>query len=197
MPLSQFSPSSLRDKVGDFARGHRYNVVIDNPSRISGLSSTVNNNLQFLCESVSLPTRSLASNAQDIYGPPREIPYRTTFTEAAMSFILDDNMAVKEYFDTWQEYIVNEETWNPRYWDNYVTQITIHRLKNTATSLAGPDNIAYTVLLREAYPSVIGEIALGHTGGGEVLRLPVTFKYRSWTRNLTARGQAPITGPHG
>ena len=38
----------------------------------------------------------------------------------------------------------------------------------------------YKVELREAYPSAVGEIALGHTQGREILRLSVTFKYRKW-----------------
>ena len=38
----------------------------------------------------------------------------------------------------------------------------------------------YKIELREAYPSAVGEIALGHTQGGEILRLSVTFKYRKW-----------------
>ena len=67
------------------------------------MSTAVNENLQYLCESVSLPTKGIASNAHDIYGPPREIPYRETFTEAALSFILDDAFTVKRFFDDWQE----------------------------------------------------------------------------------------------
>jgi len=38
----------------------------------------------------------------------------------------------------------------------------------------------YKIELREAYPSAVGEIALGHTLGTDVLRLAVTFKYRKW-----------------
>ena len=85
-----FGIETLKSKIGGFAKGNRYNVTFaDLPT---GLSTTVNENLQYLCESVSLPTKGIASNAQDIYGPPREIPYRETFTEAALSFILDDKL---------------------------------------------------------------------------------------------------------
>ena len=182
MPITHFSADALRSKVSDFAKGHRYNVIIIPPAA-PNLEVAVTNNLQFLCESVSLPTKSLASNSHDIYGPPREIPYRTTFTEAAMSFILDDPMKVKNYFDKWQNYIINDSTGNPRYWDNFVGTINISRLLNNAKSVS---DTAYKVELQEAYPSVVGEIALGHTGGNEILRLPVTFKFRKWI-NLVQR----------
>jgi len=177
MTQTIFSIDKLRSKIGGFAKGNRYNVTFGNLP--AGLSTTVNENLQYLCESVSLPTKGIASNAQDVYGPPREIPYRETFTEAALSFILDDAFTVKRFFDKWQENIINVETGNVNYWNNFVATINITRLSNDATSFADATDM-YKIELREAYPSAVGEIALGHTQGGEILRLSVTFKYRKW-----------------
>ena len=172
-----FSVATLKSKIGGFAKGNRYNVsFVGLPT---GLSATVNENLQYLCESVSLPTKGIASNAHDIYGPPREIPYRETFTEAALSFIVDDAFTVKRFFDQWQEKIINVETGNVYYWNNFVATIYITRLSNDATSFTEASD-KYKIELREAYPSAVGEIALGHTQGGEILRLSVTFKYRKW-----------------
>ena len=177
MTQTIFSIDKLRTKIGGFAKGNRYNVTFSNLP--AGLSTAVNENLQYLCESVSLPTKGIASNAHDIYGPPREIPYRETFTEAALSFILDDAFTVKRFFDKWQENIINVETGNVKYWNNFVATINITRLSNDATSFTDASDL-YKIQLREAYPSAVGEIALGHTQGGEILRLSVTFKYRKW-----------------
>ena len=180
--MSVFGVEKLKSVVNNlhgFAKGNRYQVTFaDLPL---GLSTAVNENLQYLCEAVSLPTKSLASTPQDIYGPPREIPYRETFTEAALSFILDDKFTVKRFFDKWQENIVNVETGNVNYWNNFVSTINITRLSNDGTSFAKEDaSSSYHIELREAYPSAVGEIALGHTQGNEILRLSVTFKYRKW-----------------
>jgi len=177
MTQTIFSIDKLRTKIGGFAKGNRYNVTF--ASLPAGLSTAVNENLQYLCESVSLPTKGIASNAQDIYGPPREIPYRETFTEAALSFIVDDKFTVKRFFDKWQENIINPETGNVNYWNNFVATINITRLSNDATDFETATD-KYKIELREAYPSAVGEIALGHTQGGEILRLSVTFKYRKW-----------------
>ena len=174
---SVFGIETLKSKIGGFAKGNRYNVsFVGLPT---GLSAAVNENLQYLCESVSLPTKGIASNAHDIYGPPREIPYRETFTEAALSFILDDAFTLKRYFDTWQANIINPETGNVNYWNNYVGSITIARLPNDSTNFLGSAD-RYKVELREAYPSAVGEIALGHSQGTDILKLSVTFKYRKW-----------------
>ena len=179
MPQTVFSIQKLKDTIGGFAKGNRYHVLITPPAVISS-GSVVLSKLPFLCEAISLPTKGLASNPQDIYGPPREIPYRETFTEAALSFILDDAFTVKEFFDIWQSKIIDPETGNvANYWNNIIGAIKISRLSNDATSFIDAKS-TYNIELREAYPSAVGEIALGHTQGGEILRLSVTFKYRKW-----------------
>jgi len=178
MTQTIFSIDKLRSKIGGFAKGNRYNVTFAGAG-VSGMPLAVRTSLPYLCESVSLPTKGIASNAHDVYGPPREIPYRETFTEAALSFIVDDAFTVKRFFDKWQENIINVETGNVNYWNNFVATINITRLSNDATSFADASDM-YKIELREAYPSAVGEIALGHTQGGEILRLSVTFKYRKW-----------------
>ena len=178
MPQTIFSVEKIRAAAGGFAKGNRYNVTIIPPQFMSSDSATLSK-FQYLCEAISLPTKGIASNAQKIYGPPREIPYGETFTEAALSFILDDAFTVKRFFDKWQENIINVETGNVNYWNNFVATINITRLSNDATSFADASDL-YKIQLREAYPSAVGEIALGHTQGGEILRLSVTFKYRKW-----------------
>ena len=177
MTKTIFSIDKLRSKIGGFAKGNRYNVsFVGLPT---GLSTAVNENLQYLCESVSLPTKGIASNAQDIYGPPREIPYRETFTESALSFYLDDALFVKRYFDDWQSLVINSESSNPQYWNNYTTPLVITRLQNQVDKFDSPIG-DYKIELREAYPAVVGEVQLGHAQGNEILKLSVTFKYRRW-----------------
>ncbi len=187
MAQTLFSIEKLKATVGEFAKGNRYNVLIEAPN--FPFPVNMPNTLQYLCESVSLPTKGIATNPQDIHGPPREIAYRETFTESALSFILDDAFRVKEFFDSWQANIINPITNNPSYYNDYVGAIKISRLSNDATSFSQADaRSSYNIELVDAYPSAVGEVALGHTGGNEVLRLPVTFKYRRWNALGTTNG---------
>jgi len=190
MPQTVFSIQKLRSKVGEFAKGNRYNVSIFPPSGIPALvGNSAVNKLPFLCESASLPTKGIATNPHDIYGPPREIAYRETFTESALSFILDDAFTVKKYFDDWQAGIVSPTTSNPSYYNDYVGTIKISRLSNDATSFGVQDaRTSYNIELVEAYPSAVGEVALGHSQGNEVLKLSVTFKYRRWKATGSTNG---------
>ena len=177
-----FSVDTLRaiiDRTGGFAKGNRYNVSIKPPTGISGAADAIRD-LQYLCESVSLPTKGIAGTPHDIHGPPREIAYRETFTESALSFILDDAFTVKKYFDDWQAGIISPDGKNsPNYYNNYIGEIEIVRLSNDATDFI-TSSTQYKVKLLEAYPSAVGEVALGHSMGNEVLKLSVTFKYRRW-----------------
>ena len=174
-----FGIETLKSKIGGFAKGNRYNVSFPKyPTGLTGGTDTVKD-LQYLCETVSLPTKNIASTPHDIYGPPREIPYRETFTEAALSFILDDAFTVKKFFDEWQTKIINPITNNPGYYRDYVGTINISRLSNDATTFDDAKHI-YKIQLIEAYPSVVGEVALGHALGTDVLKLSVTFKYKRW-----------------
>ena len=179
MPQTVFSIEKLRSKVGNFARGHRYNAIISPPEYLKAGNTVVTEKLQYLCESISLPTKGIATNPHDIHGPPREIAYRETFTESALSFILDDAFTVKKYFDDWQAGIVSPTTSNPSYYNDYIGTIEVIRLSNDATDFI-TSSTQYKVKLLEAYPSAVGEVALGHSMGNEVLKLSVTFKYRRW-----------------
>jgi hypothetical protein len=179
MPQTVYSIEKLRSQVGEFAKGNRYNVIITPPS--FSFPVDIPNKLQYLCESVSLPTKGIATNPHDIHGPPREIAYRETFTESALSFILDDAFTVKKYFDDWQAGIIDTVTGAPSYYNNYIGTIEVVRLSNDATDFI-TSSTQYKVQLLEAYPSAVGEVALGHSMGNEVLKLSVTFKYRRWNR---------------
>ena len=176
-----FNVGTLRAQVenfGGFAKGNRYNVTFTKVP--AGLTSTgVVGNLPYLCESASLPTKSLASTPHDIYGPPREMPYRETFTDTALSFILDDAFTVKKFFDSWQTKIINPVTNNPGYYRDFIGTIDISRLSNDATSL-NDANHKYNIQLIEAFPTAVGEVALGHALGTDIAKLAVTFKYRRW-----------------
>ena len=193
MPQTIFSVEKLKSQIGEFAKGNKYNVTIAPPSFLS--TSNIPNTLRLVCETVSLPAKSLASVPHDIYGPPREMPYRETFTESALSFYLDDEFTVKYFFDTWQANIVSPTTNNVNYWDNYTSSITIDRLSNEATDMLNSDS-TYKIELLEAYPSAVGEVQLGHAMGSDILKLSVTFKYKRWNlvNNVVTTSGTPFGG---
>ena len=184
MPTSKFSPDKLRAEVnpeGGFATNERYQVVFtDIPSGIDPDSKT-NRRLQFLCDSVAIPTKSIAASDKFIYGTSYQMPYRQTFAELSMSFLVTDSMKEKTFFDNWQKQIVDEDSGDLKFYNRYTCDITISKFSKTQSDFINP---TYEIEIERAWPSIVAEIQLNHSGGNEVVRLPVTFQYKKWRQTV-------------
>ena len=155
------------------ARGNKFSVLISKPKAVTSIPE----DLQLMCETISLPTRSAATNEQSMYGPVQSFPYRFTYTEASLNFYLTEDFAIKKMFDEWQEKIVDPISGNLGYFDDYKCSIVIKKFSSGDSTTMAPD---YQVQLIDAWPSIVGEIAMGHSLGTDILRLPVTFQFRKW-----------------
>lgn len=180
MPTTKFSPDTLKSQIlpeGGFATNERYQVIFTGlPSGIDPDSKT-NIRLQFLCDSVAIPTKSIAAVDKFIYGVSYQVPYRQTFAEVSMNFLITDKMKEKVFFDNWQKKIVNETTGDLKFYNNYTCDIIIKRFSKTASDFIDP---MYEIKIDRAWPSIVSEVQLNHSGGGEPVRLPVTFQYKKW-----------------
>ena len=107
------------------------------PSGIDPDSKT-NIRLQFLCDSVAIPTKSIAAVDKFIYGVSYQVPYRQTFAEVSMNFLITDKMKEKVFFDNWQKKIVNETTGDLKFYNNYTCDIIIKRFSKTASDFIDP-----------------------------------------------------------
>ena len=179
--MAAFSASKIKTLLnhhGGIAYNDKYMVTLNKPPAFElpgGMQ--MRQNLSMLCDTVSLPTKSLATYEKQIYGPVKAMPYRMTFTEASMSFIMTDGMTEKKYFDAWQNKIVDNKTGNLEYFDNYVVDINIKKFPHAGIESSLP---TYEVNLIDAWPSIVAEIQLSHSGGAEAMKLPITFQFKKW-----------------
>ena len=193
--MSTFSPDTLRallDANGGIAYNNKYMVTLNKPPGfdLPG-GAQMRKQLTMLCDTATLPTKSLATFEKSIYGPVKAMPYRMTFTEASMSFIMTDGMNEKKYFDAWQNKIVDEKSGNLGFFDDYVCDINIKKFGRDAGSIGNTPT--YEVTLFDAWPSIVSEIQLSHSGGTEAMKLPVTFQFKKWKSGESAAA----SGPHG
>ena len=184
--MTTFSPDTLKATLlakGGIAYNDKYIVIITKPP-LGGADLPggidMRRQLSLLCDTATLPTKSLATYEKSIYGPVKAMPYRMTFTEASMSFIMTDGMTEKKYFDAWQNKIVDQDSGNIGYFDDYVVNINIKKFSHIAEGSTDP---TYEVDLIDAWPSIVAEVQLSHSGGGEAMKLPVTFQFKKWKRN--------------
>ena len=195
--MSTFSPGQLRsllDAQGGIAYNDKYMVTLNKPPAFEiGGGQVMRQSLSMLCDTTTLPTKSLATFEKSIYGPVKAMPYRMTFTEASMSFIMRDQMNEKKYFDAWQNKIVDQKSGNLGFFDDYVCDITIQKFSRAATDISGTP--AYAITLIDAWPSIVSEVQLSHSGGTEAMKLPVTFQFKKWESDETTSG--PSTGAGG
>ena len=180
---------SILNAQGGIAYNDKYLVTLGPPAGF-GLpgGGIMRRQLSFLCDTATLPTKSLATFEKSIYGTVKAMPYRMTFTEASMSFIMTDSMREKDYFDAWQNKIIDQKSGNVGFFDDYVCDIKIQKFGRNVTQ--DSDTPTYEVTLIDAWPSIVSEVQLSHSGGTEAMKLPVTFQFKKWESSI------PHSGPN-
>ena len=173
-------------KRAGLARQNRFTVSIG--SRTGSSNGRI---VELFCEQASLPSLSYSTQGVRSYGETREVVYDRNFEAIELTFLVDKNMEVKTYFDKWMDSIINPETRNPTYYDDYVREIVI-------TVQDVKDNDTYRVVLCEAYPKTVGAISLDYNSK-DIMKLQVTFEYK-YHKNIqtsTSRGEPDIKNALG
>jgi len=161
--------------VKDLARPSRFDVTIATPLILLPYIGDAKQ-LTYRCENAQLPGRTFATAEQKIGSNPIEkYPYLTTYNDIDLTFIVDDDMSQKIYFDRWLELINPSLTFNYQYKSNYATVITINQYDVT-------NQLSYTVDLFDAYPVSMNQLDLDWGSDGNH-KLVVTFAYTRWQNN--------------
>ena len=165
------SAPSLNDFVSaikqkSLARQNRFTVSI---------SKSTDNLVELFCEQAVLPSLSFSSQPTRTYGEQREVIYDRNFESVSLTFLVDRQMKVKDYFDNWTNEIIDPYTRLVGYYDDYVRDITI-------ITQDTKDNNTYIAVLREAYPKTISAVQLDHNSK-DVMKLQVTFNYKYHINN--------------
>jgi hypothetical protein len=159
----------------DLARPNKFDVRIPVPLT---LIPYVNNakNLIYRCENANLPGRNFATLEQKIGSNPVEkYPYLTTYNDLDLTFMVDDDMNQKVFFDAWLNFINPTYNYNLRYKGDYSTAITINQYDVT-------NQISYSINLWDAYPVSMNQMDLDWSSDG-YHKLNVTFAYTYWQNN--------------
>lgn len=169
--INEFKASFSRD----VARTSRFDVFIPIPPVLLPYFKS-SRSLRYRCESAQLPGKTIATTEQRFGSAPVEkFPYITTFTDIDLTFIVDDDMQQKLFFDGWMNYISPVYNYNIRYKSDYTTAITINQY--------GVNNqLTYTVNLYDAFPISMSPLSLDWSGDG-YHKLAVTFAYTNWQNN--------------
>ena len=154
--MSNFLPSGLASFVGG--------------AKPSGLRS-----LQLRAESVQLPGRNIStSDDPNVYGPMRTVADGVSFAEDInITFQCGSELQERKFFEKWQETIYDKESWNMRYYWDYVGTLSIYLLDKN-------DKRRYGLRCMEAYPKTLVGLDLNYATASDIAKVSVGFVFRYW-----------------
>lgn len=173
--MSTFNLSNFQGQVlggRGLARPARFEVGIIPPVQLSDYGGLVS----LLCEQSNLPMIMVGVKPFKIHNTPaynRPVNIEYGGEGIAFTFHLDGDMFVKRFFDDWMHLIVDKDSFQVNYADNYMTSVFVSQLNEM-------DQVTYEVELMEAFPRNINLVQLDNTAQNQTHRLTVLFQYRKW-----------------
>ena len=151
------------------ARKAQYKVKIFGPK-----NKGADANLNLLCESIAFPGQNIRSVPDTLrYGPAREHGQGITYGPFTATFMCSSDLREKKYFEWWQRQIINQNTWEVKYYDNYKGTLEISQLDVN-------DNETYKIKVTEAYPKTILAQDVGYAQVNAYQTIGIEFTYRFW-----------------
>ena len=163
--------------------GHDFDIVPNTSNDLN--SGTMRENMQMMCNKITMPSRDINTAPHKTYGPKREMPYAYSFSgEIELTFFGDKFLRQRMFWENWQKTIFNNETHDMKYYDNYVGSIDIFQLGQFDAKADDDARVTYAVRLYEVYPQIISPIEYTYGANNTIVEVPVTLNFRNWI-NLT------------
>lgn len=170
------SIEQLRTKFAktELSRPSRFQVEFAPPRGLTTYRNAIGD-LSFKCEAAQLPSRTVMTTDQRIYGFVEKFPDGTSYEDISFTFIVSDNMSEKKLFDNWLSLVQPTDTYNLKFKADYQTDISVVQYDQ-----AGKET--YRVKLEKAYPIAINQLELDWGADG-YHKLLVVFAYSRWVTN--------------
>jgi hypothetical protein len=176
--MANFSIDNFQTEVRTrgLARPNRFEISFPVPKGLLNSSERADPRvISLFCESANLPSKTIGVKQQRIYGPSYPRPFSAEYggEGITLTFLVDRDMDVKGFFDSWMNIIVDPFQYFIHYPDNYTVPILIQQLDEN-------DDPTYSVTLEDAFPRSLALMELNNTAQNSVHKLNVTFVYRRW-----------------
>lgn len=142
-------------------------------------------NVDMMCNKVTMPNRDINTAAHQMYGPRREMPYAYSYSASVeCTFYGDKFLRQRLFFENWQKKIMDIGSHHMRYYNDYIGSMDIMQLGQFDSKQDDDARVTYAVRLNEVYPQTIGSIDYSYGADNQIAEVPVTLNFRTWT-NLT------------
>lgn len=163
--------------IGGGARANQFRVDVVFPSFVNaGIGAAIGLNTQFLCKSSQLPA-SIIENTQVFYrGRPVNFAGEKSFQPWTITIYNDTTFAIRNAFEAWSNgaanFVGTGGLTNPR---DYQADLSVYQLdRNNDTPIK-----KYTFI--NAYPTMVGAIALDYETNNVIETFEVEFQYDYFT----------------
>jgi len=156
------------------SRPNLFHVQITAPVGLQ--SKTLANELELRVQSVTMPGKNISTTPNDnAYGPSYEIANGISYAEEIeVTYILDQDHRAREFFNNWQDKIVDPSSYDLKYYKDYIGEMTIYQLDQN-------DNNASAVQVHQVFPKSVGPIQYSMESGSAFLTVSVNMAFRNWT----------------
>jgi len=129
--------------------------------------------VSLLCESCTLPGRTVSTIDYQNVKQAVKIPYSFINEDVTFTFILTGDYYMRKMFDNWMNLVFDTDKYQLKYKDTYTTDVRIAQLNK--------NNIpVYTVQLHNAYPTGINAITLDNTAESTIQKVTVNMTYETF-----------------
>ncbi|MDC0308803.1 hypothetical protein OAL25_00925 [bacterium] len=142
--------------------------------------------LNVLCRDVTLPGRQILSNERLIGANLEKVAYGYAVQDVSATFLCLNDYYVRKYFETWQGLVVNPDTFELGYTNEYAKEISIYQLQKPDYEISGTNFLnapksaqVYGVKLQKAYPTTMTDLQFNNELDG-IIEINVQFSYRNW-----------------
>ena len=177
---------ALASRKGGFAQASQFLVKLPD----IGFYNT--RDLNIMTKSINLPGRQILTSDRVIGVKQTKVAYGFATGPVDVTFQVLNDYGVKEYFELWQNKIINNGNFSPAYKNTYARDMQIVQLKKGVgldTDLQfGPfrldidlfksANVVYECTLLNAFPTSMTDIALSNDGS--LVELTMQLEYDNW-----------------
>lgn len=180
-----------------FALPNQYMVELP-PIPGSNLSAAERNTL---CRTTRLPGRQILTTSRDVGLMKQNVAVGYAKDDITMSFHVLNDYKTKDYFDKWQELIIDQTNQQIRYANEYKRPVKIYQLqKGKAFDIGGASfsvfgiginldfdlrtsaNVIYGVELEGAFPITVNGIDLADGSTDQTIEVSISLSYKNWKR---------------
>ena len=187
--MATYSVENFRQTVLNtgLARKNRFECEIAVPPQVRQATNISEPMLSLYVESAVFPELTINAETQFIWGPlihrPKTLNYGGFMV---LQFHLDQDMRIKKMFDTWMQSIVDGDQYTISYQRDYVAPMM------RITQLDDQMEPVYSVRLTEAFPAGMVQLDLNHALQNATHMLQVSFRFRKWEADDSARISAQV-----